>query len=182
MDATFSPDGKWIAYSSNESGTDEIFVRPFPGPGGKWRVSTGSGKFPSWSRATRELFYLSMVDGRIMVANYMVLGDSFDAAKPQVWSDRPVLQPNFIRVLDLHPEGQRFAVFPRPEIEELKDNLHVSFLLNFFDELHRGCRRESPPTSPRPGTCLVPTKEQGADHVLGEDSAHEATRSHGGKT
>ncbi len=72
-----------------------------------------------------------------MVANYTAQGDSFNAAKPRVWSDRQVLQPNFIRVLDLHPEGQRFAVFPRGEIEEIKGNLHVTFLLNFFDELHR---------------------------------------------
>ena len=48
-----------------------------------------------------------------------------------------MLQPNFIRVLDVHPDGKRFAVFPRPEIEETKGNLHLTFLLNFFDELRR---------------------------------------------
>jgi len=137
VDASFSPDGKWIAYSSNESGVDDIFVRPFPGPGGKWRVSTGGGKFPTWSHTGRDLFYFSLGAGRIMVANYTLQGDSFSATKPRVWSDRQVLLPNFIRVLDLHPEGKRFAVFPRPEIEEAKGNLHVTFLLNFSDELHR---------------------------------------------
>jgi len=137
VDATFSPDGKWMAYSSNESGVDDIFVRPFPGAGGKWRVSTGGGKFPTWSRTGHELFYFSLSDGRIMVANYTVQGDSFNATKPRVWSDRQVLQPNFIRVLDLHPDGKRFAVFPRPEIEEAKGSLHVTFLLNFSDELRR---------------------------------------------
>jgi serine/threonine-protein kinase len=136
VDATFSPDGKWMAYSSNESGIDDIFVRPFQGPG-KWRVSSGGGKFPAWSRTGQELFYLSLSDGRIMAANYTVQDGSFDATKPRVWSDRPVLQPNFIRVLDLHPDGKRFAVFPRPEVAEAKGNLHVSFLLNFSDELHR---------------------------------------------
>jgi Tol biopolymer transport system component len=137
VDASFSPDGKWIAYSSNESGVDDIFVRPFPGPGGKWRVSAAGGKFPTWSRTGRELFYFSLGDGRIMVANYTIQGDSFSVTKPQVWSDRQVLLPNFIRVLDLHPDGKRFAVFPRPEIEETKGNLHITFLLNFSDELHR---------------------------------------------
>jgi serine/threonine-protein kinase len=138
VDATFSPDGKWMAYSSNESGGDDIFVRPFPGSGGKWRISTGGGKFPTWSRTGRELFYFSLSDGRIMVSNYTVQGDSFSATKPRVWSDRQMLLPNFIRVLDLHPDGKRFAVFPRPEIEEAKGNLHVTFLLNFSDELrHR---------------------------------------------
>jgi len=137
VDATFSPDGKWMAYSSNESGVDDIFVRPFPGAGGKWRVSTGGGKFPTWSRTGHELFYFSLSDGRIMVANYTVQRDSFSATKPRVWSDRQVLLPNFIRVLDLHPDGKRFAVFPRPEIEEAKGSLHVTFLLNFSDELRR---------------------------------------------
>jgi serine/threonine-protein kinase len=137
VDASFSPDGKWIAYSSNESGGDDVFIRPFPGPGGKWRVSTAGGKFPTWSRTGRELFYFSPSDGRIMVANYTIQGESFIVTKRQVWSDRQVLLPNFIRVLDLHPDGKRFAVFPRPEIEETKGNLHVTFLLNFSDELHR---------------------------------------------
>jgi len=137
VDAAFSPDGKWMAYSSNESGIDDIFVRPFPGPGGRWRVSPGGGKFPTWSRTGHELFYFSLSDGQIMVANYTVQGESFSATKPRVWSDRPVLMPNFIRVLDLHPDGKRFAVFPRPEIVEAKGNLHVTFLLNFSDELRR---------------------------------------------
>src|SRR5262249_54561673 len=138
VDASFSPDGKWIAYSSNESGIDDVFVRPFPGPGGKWRISTGGGKFPTWSRTGRELYYFSLLDGRIMTASYTLQGDSFSVAtKPRVWSDRQLLLPNFIRVLDLHPDGKRFAVFPRPEIEKTQANVHVPFLLNFSDDLHR---------------------------------------------
>jgi hypothetical protein len=137
VDAAFSPDGKWMAYSSNESGTDDIFVRPFPGPGGKWRISTGGGKYPTWSQNGRELFYLSGADDRIMVTNYTARGDSFSTANPRVWSDRQVLRPNFIRVLDLHPDAKRFAVFPRPDVEQGKGTLHVTFLLNFGDELQR---------------------------------------------
>ena len=72
-----------------------------------------------------------------MVADYTVNEDSFNAAKPRVWSDRQVLLPNFIRTLDLHPAGKRFAVFPRPEMEEPSGNVHVTFMLNFFDELRR---------------------------------------------
>ena len=137
VDAAFSPDGKWMAYSSNESGTDDIFVRPFPGPGGKWRISTGGGKYPTWSQNGRELFYLSGADDRIMITNYTARGDSFSAANPRVWSDRQVLRPNFVRVLDLHPDAKRFAVFPRPDVEQGKGTLHVTFLLNFGDELQR---------------------------------------------
>ena len=140
VDAAFSPDGKWLAYSSNESHTDEIFVRPFPGPGGKWQISTAGGKYPMWSRNGKELFYLSMADDRIMVANYTVQGDAFNADRPRVWSERPVLRPHFIRVLDLHPDGKRFAVFPRSETEEAKGGLNVTLLLNFEDELRRRFR------------------------------------------
>ena len=53
----FSPDGRWLAYRSNESGTFEVYVRPFPGPGGRWQVSTGGGGFPLWSRDGRELLF-----------------------------------------------------------------------------------------------------------------------------
>jgi Tol biopolymer transport system component len=53
----FSPDGRWIAYASDESGQYEIYVRPYPGPGGQWRVSTKGGEHVSWSRDGKELFY-----------------------------------------------------------------------------------------------------------------------------
>ena len=53
----FSPDGRWLAYSSNESGDYDLYVRPFPGPGGKWQVSSGGGNYPKWSRNGKELFY-----------------------------------------------------------------------------------------------------------------------------
>jgi len=65
----FSPDGRWLAYVSNESGRDEVYVRPFPGPDGKWQISTGGGSDPRWSRARHELFY-GTPDHRIMVVSY----------------------------------------------------------------------------------------------------------------
>ena len=49
-EAAFSHDGRWLAYESNESGRFEVYVRPFPGPGGKWQVSTDGGEYPTWSR------------------------------------------------------------------------------------------------------------------------------------
>ena len=82
----FSPDGRWIAYLSNESGLREVYVRPFPGPGGKSQISTGGGENPTWSRARQELFY-GTTDRRIMVVPYTVAGDSFRAEKPRPWSD-----------------------------------------------------------------------------------------------
>src|SRR6266571_4581457 len=53
----FSPDGRWIAYGSDESGQYEIYVRPYPGPGGKWQVSTEGGEHVIWSRDGKEIFY-----------------------------------------------------------------------------------------------------------------------------
>ena len=139
VDAAFSPDGRWIAYSSTETeqAGGDIFVRPYPGPGGKWRISTSGGKFPIWSRAGRQLFFLGGAD-RIMTVDYTASGDSFVAGKPRVWSDRRVLRPaDFIRDLDLAPDGRRFAVFPETETGESKGSLHTTFLLNFVDEVQQ---------------------------------------------
>jgi Tol biopolymer transport system component len=61
----FSPDGRWIAYASNESGRYEVYVRPFPGPGGRWQISTGGGAYPRWRRDGQELFYVAP-DNRMM--------------------------------------------------------------------------------------------------------------------
>ena len=86
----FSPDGRWLAYASNESGRFEVCVRPLPGPGGNWQISTGDGgsltPTPTWSRTRHELFY-DTPDKRIIVASYMVEGDSFRADKPRLWSE-----------------------------------------------------------------------------------------------
>jgi serine/threonine protein kinase/Tol biopolymer transport system component len=140
MDPAFSPDGRWMAYASNESGTDVVFVRPFPaGPSaGKWHVSNGAGRFPLWSRSSRELFYLGS-DSRIMVAGYTVKGDSFIPEKPRQWSTTPLLRPNDPTLwnLDLAPDGKRFIVTVGPELGDDKATAHLTVLLNFFDELRR---------------------------------------------
>jgi Tol biopolymer transport system component len=109
----FSPDGHWLAYSSNESGAYELYVRPFPGPGGKSQISTGGG-YPIWSRNGRQLFFLSS-DWRIMVAEYTARGDSFTAGKPQVWSQKNLVWGGGNYTYDLAPDGKRFAVFLNPE-------------------------------------------------------------------
>ena len=135
--AAFSPDGRWLAYTSNESGRNEVYVRPFPGPGGKWQVSTDGGRWTTWSRSRRELFYRGE-DGRILVAGYTAEGDRFDADKPRVWSPGlvPVRALN-ARPYDLHPDGERVAVLKGSgdEAEARRDK--VVLIVNFFDELRR---------------------------------------------
>ncbi len=133
----FSPDGRWVAYQSNESGRYEVYVRPFPGPGGKWQVSTAGGLVPTWSRTRRELFY-SAPGNRIMVATYTVDGDSFHAAKPSVWSETPFApRPLLQRSFDLHPDGDRFALAAAPDAQNVVKLDKVVFIFNFFDELRR---------------------------------------------
>jgi hypothetical protein len=132
----FSPDGRWIADRSDETGTNEIYVRPFPGPGGKWQISTGGALYEMWSNNGRELFY-ETPDNRIMVVDYTVNGESFVPGKPRLWSDKQIFYPGALN-LALHPDGKRFAVFPMPEsMAADKAPVRVTFLLNFFDELRR---------------------------------------------
>jgi Tol biopolymer transport system component len=129
----FSPDGRWIAYISDESGVREVYVRPFPGPGGKAQISTGGGHSPTWSRARQELFY-GTTDGRIMVLPYTVDGDSFRTEKPRLWSEGRYGQRQY-RSFDLHPDGNRFVVGPDTAATTKQD--HVILVFNFFDELRR---------------------------------------------
>jgi len=136
VDPAFSPDGKFLAYDSNESGSDEVFVRPFPGPGGKWKVSTAGGKFPAWSRATHEILFLGG-DDHIMAASYTIDGNSFSAGKPRMWSPTPVQRMGVEQNFDMSPDGKRVVMFPRPAAAESQGNLHATFLLNFFDEVRR---------------------------------------------
>jgi hypothetical protein len=126
---------------SNESGSNDVYVRPFPGPGGRWQISTGGGALPKWSRNGKELFY-ETPDTKIMVVTYTASGDTFHADKPQLWSpgqftDRGAGFYNF----DLRPDGKRFAVLKAPDTEQTTAVNKVSFIFNFFDEL----RRKLPP-------------------------------------
>jgi len=134
--AAFSPDGRWLAYGSNESGRLEVYVRPFPGPGGKWQVSTAGGLWTTWSRSRRELFYLAE-GGRIMVAAYAVEGDSFRVEKPRVWSPGLVPLRFGNGTYDLHPDGERLAVLKAAEEQAEVKQDKVVFIQNFFDELRR---------------------------------------------
>jgi Tol biopolymer transport system component len=134
-EASFSPDGGWLAYQSNESGKYEVYVRPFPGPGGQWQISTGGGEYPRWSRTSKELFYRTP-DQRIWVATYETEKDAFRVDKPRLWSegtfsDRGSQARNF----DLHPDGRRFAVLKATEPQRPIDR--VVFIANFSEELKR---------------------------------------------
>jgi serine/threonine-protein kinase len=135
---SFSPDGKWLAYVSAESGGYQVYVRAFPDKGGKWQISIGGGSYPMWSPNGRELFFESF-DNRIMVTGYMVQGDSFVPDKPRLWSEKALANTvNFSRNVDLAPDGKRVvALMPAERLETQQSQHQVVFLLNFFDELRR---------------------------------------------
>lgn len=132
----FSPDGRWLAYTSSESGELEVYVRPFPvstsSDARQWKVSASGGRYPTWSRATKELLY-ETVDNRIMSVTYRTDGQIFTADKPRLRSTAQIFERGTaLWNFDLAPDGRGFIVFPRAE-----GSVHVAFLLNFFDELQR---------------------------------------------
>jgi serine/threonine-protein kinase len=129
-----SADGRWLAYTSNEAGTNEVYVRPFPGPGAERRISTGGGTFPVWSRSARELFFIGS-DMRIIVASYTANGDTFVPGKPRVWSEKRLLGLPY-GTLDLAPDGKHFAVILYAD-GAAETQPQLTILLNFFDELRR---------------------------------------------
>jgi Tol biopolymer transport system component len=109
----FSPDGHRLAYVSDESGHWEVYVQPYPGPGGKWQISTEGGMEPTWNPNGRELFYRI---GDKMMAVDITTEPNFKAGKPKVLFERryeptPATGPNY----DVSPDGQRFLMLKPSE-------------------------------------------------------------------
>jgi Tol biopolymer transport system component len=106
--ATFSPDGRWLAYVSNESGRPKIYVQPYPGPGGKWQISVEGGTEPVWGRSGRELFYRN---GNKMIVVETTTESSFSAGKPRMLFEGEYVTsvfPAMSAAYDVSADGQRF--------------------------------------------------------------------------
>ncbi len=130
----FSPDGRWLAYISDESGRWEIYVQPYPGPGGKWQISTEGGTEPVWNPNGRELFYRS---GDKMMAVEIVTQPGFSAGKSRVlfegrYEPTPATFPDY----DVTPDGQRFLML-KPAEQEGGAPTQINVVLNWFEELKR---------------------------------------------
>ncbi len=127
----FSPDGHWIAYVSPESGRNEIYVRPFPGLGGKWQISTDGGTEPVWSPKGRELFYRS--GKKIMAAEYQAQ-PTFSVGKPKELFEGPYLPtPRSLPDYDVAPDGQRFLMVKPADTEQKASQINV--VVNWVEEL-----------------------------------------------
>jgi Tol biopolymer transport system component len=127
----FSPDGHFVAYASNESGRYEIYARPYPGPGGKWQISTDGGGEPVWNPKGRELFYRN---GDKMMAVDVTTQGTFSVGKPRVlFQGRYVPTPRSFQDYDVSPDGQRFLMLKAIEQAQSPDQINV--VLNWFEEL-----------------------------------------------
>jgi hypothetical protein len=134
---TFSRDGRWVASITADPANRGIWVQPFPGPGGQWKIDS-AGLQPVWSRIGNELFYMSVTDGRIMAVSYTASDNTFTWYKPRVWSERRLLDLGPSPTYDVAPDGKRLAVVLYEDgTAEEKPITHVTYLLNFLDELRR---------------------------------------------
>jgi serine/threonine-protein kinase len=105
-----SPDGRYFAYQSNQSGPPEIYVRPFPKADGFWQISTGGGTRPVWGRNGRELFYLDLAN-RLTAVSVQTSGERFTYGAPVTVLDRSYLVPRGdSRPYDVSADGQRFLM------------------------------------------------------------------------
>ena len=129
-----SPDGRWIAYQSNESGKSEIYVRSFPDvTQGKWQVSTSGGNTPLWSPDSRELFY------RSGDATMAVPVETVPTFKPLI--PTALFRGNYSRAswvdetyLDISPDGKRFLMMKEVEAEAPRK---INIVVNWFEELKK---------------------------------------------
>jgi Tol biopolymer transport system component len=141
-EADISPDGRWITYQSNESGRNEIYVRPFPAGAGKWQVSTGGGAYPRWSLDGRQVYYrtdaglsaatVDVEQGALSIGNARpVLTGSFRggvggiSVNNSIWADWAVAP------------DERFVLFPAPDSNANGANATLQVVTNWFEELNR---------------------------------------------
>ena len=130
MEAVFSPDGKWVAYQSNESGNMEIWVAPFSGPGGKRRVSTAGGAAPRWPAEGKEIFYVGG-DNFLMAVPVSAKGATLDIGEAHRLFGFP---PTGVGVVyDVSAKGRILAALPPEE----SGKTALKFVQNWTAELKK---------------------------------------------
>ena len=130
----FSPDGHWLAYISDESGRTEIYVQPYPGPGGKWQISTDGGTEPVWNPNGRELFYRN---GDKMMAVDISTQPGFAASTPRMLFEGRYEQPPVpLHNFDVSSDGQHFLML-KPVEQTQAAPTQINVVLNWFEELKR---------------------------------------------
>jgi Tol biopolymer transport system component len=125
-DTRFSPDGRWLAYESAESGRAEVYVRPHRGSDRRWTISTEGGSVPLWSQMGREIVYMN---GTKILAVPVATTPTFKAGVPVVLFDRG----KRVHGYDVTPDGQRFVIAEDAETEP--ERLQIVFIPDWFQEL-----------------------------------------------
>ena len=130
--ARFSPDGRWVAYESNESGRSEVYVRPFPGPGARWQISTEGGQDARWSRSGRELFYRQA--DKMMIVD-VETKPTFRPGRPRtLFEGRHYGMNAYGYSYDVAPDGRFLMIRPDPAES---GPAQVKVVLNWFEEVKR---------------------------------------------
>ena len=131
----FSPDGRWIAYTSDDSGQMQVYVRPFPGPDRRWTVSTQGGTQPAWNRNGKEIFY--RLGNKMMVVDVSAGADLTLSQPRQLFDQRYVFQNVSVANYDVSLDGQRFVM-----IKDEAGSGRLNVVLNWFTELKARAQSE----------------------------------------
>lgn len=135
MNAAIAPDGRWIAYESNETGQVEVYVRPFPNiENGKWQVSSTGGSQPIWSKDGRELFFLDAAK-RLSVVDVRA-ANGFTASRPKRILDRSFFARGSGQTYDVSTDGKRFLMIEEDPADTIAPT-EIHLVLNWFEELKR---------------------------------------------
>jgi len=110
----FAPDGKWLAYSSDESGVFQVYVRAFPNTGGKWLISNEGGVHPIWPRSGDRIFFRTK-DNHVMSVAYNVNGDTFDDERPRLWTPTQMGNVGLVANYDVAADGKRVLALMETE-------------------------------------------------------------------
>ena len=130
-----SPDGRWMAYFSNESGQNEVYVRPFPNvDDGKWQVSGSGGREPVWSPDGRELFF---VDGPDFLVAQVETEPTFSSTTPEVVFARGDFTLTQAREHDISPDGEQFLFIQESGVQAVREVGGLILVQNWFTELER---------------------------------------------
>jgi serine/threonine-protein kinase len=142
MTPEFSPDGRWLAYVSSESGRNEVYVQPYPGPGERHVISTNGGAQPAWNGNGQELFYVHSGgpdpgSGRTLMSVRIATAPAFQAGTPEPMFENRDLSSAWGRNYDVALDGQRFLLTLNQEAPTTLAPAQMIFVQHWFEELKR---------------------------------------------
>jgi serine/threonine-protein kinase len=133
----FSPDGRWLAYVTDESDRNEVYVEPFPGPGRREKVSSDGGFAPAWAANGRELLYMSVAssDTKAMMAVDVTTAAGLTIGRPRMLFSGRYLATAPVRGYDVTPDGRRFLLVDTSGDQEPPVATHMLLVQNWIEEV-----------------------------------------------